>query len=149
MKYKTRDRKVAQLRELADFIEEYGVKLPGYVSVGTQATCYLTDTDYVRDPATNEYKSKLNETNTKENLRRFLAAVGSCEKEYTEDRIRVRKLYSFGGTMIEGTVDRSLACKRVVVGQKLEPAVFVQAKIVDEIEWQCDESLSLLKLVSD
>jgi len=148
MKYRERDRTVAELRELADFIEQHGHLLPGYVSVNASATMYLTATDYVRNPETGEHESKLNEENTKQNLKRALAAFGSCEKEYREDRIEIRKKNSFDRVMLRGTVDRSVACKRVVVGQKLEPAVFLQAKLVDEVEWQCDEGISLLKLVS-
>ena len=148
MKYRERDRVVAELRELADFIESRGHMLPGYVSVSASAALYLSDTDYKRNPETGEYESTLNEEKTKQNLKRALVAFGSCEKEYREDRIEIRKKNSFDRVMLRGTVDRSVACKRVVVGQELQPAAFVQAKLVDKVEWQCDEGISLLKLVS-
>jgi len=149
MKYKERDRLVAELRELADFIEERGLMLPNTYH-HPQISLYLTETDYVRNDETNEYESTLNETRTKQNLKRALDAFGTCDKEYTDKRIAIEKKFECSGrTMIRATVDRSLACKRVVVGQKLEQAVFVPAKMVDEVEWQCDEGLSLRALVSD
>jgi hypothetical protein len=149
MKYKERDRLVAELRELADFIEERGLMLPNTYH-SPEINLYLTDTDYVRNAETDSYESVLNEPKTKQNLKRTLDALGSCEKEYTDERIAIEKKFECSGrVMIRATVDRSLACKRVVVGQKLEQAKFVPAKLVDEVEWQCDEGLSLRALVSD
>ena len=148
MKYRERDKLVTRLRELADFIEQRGLTLPGVHHIPT-IHLYLTATDYVKDPETGEWDSVLDEAKTKQNLKRALAALGSCEKDYQEDRIELRKRFSDGSVMVRATVDRSLACKRVVVGQKLQQAVYTPSKLVDEVEWQCDEGLSLLELVKD
>jgi len=149
MKYSEVARHVRELRELADFLEAHGVALP-YAHVTTTVNVYLTETNYKRDEATGEYEKTINEEGTKANLKKFLDAVGACEKDYRDDRIRIVKKYSDGEThMIVGSIDRSVACKKVVKGQKLQPAVFTQAKIVDEYEWECDEGLSLKKLVAD
>ena len=153
MTYKEAAEYAAKLRELADFIETNGVKLPS-VSITTTATCWLTSTDYKRDESTGEYETLINEDETKQNIKKFLDAVGTCKKDYSDDKIVIEKEYktpsehTYGRTMIKGTVDRSVACKKVITGQKLQPAQLIQAKMVDEYEWQCDEGISLLKLVS-
>lgn len=147
MKYSDARDYAQQLRDLADFIEQHGVELPsGYPQV--YMNCYLTETDYIRDPETGEYESKLNEDKTKQNLKRFLSAVGPCEKDYAHDRIKIVKRNSLGNQMVIGSVERSLACKKVVTGTKLVPATLIQARIEEEYEWQCDENVSLLKLVN-
>ena len=152
MKYKEAVEYAAKLRELADFIETNGVKLPS-VSITTTATCWLTSTDYRKNDE-GEWETIINEDETKQNIKKFLDAVGTCKKDYNDDKIVIEKEYrspsnhTYGRTMIKGTVDRSVACRKVKTGVKLQPASFVQAKIVDEYEWVCDEGISLLKLVS-
>lgn len=148
MRYATRDKYVAELRELADFLEQHGHKLPENTWYTTTMQISLTATDYEKNPESGEYESTINEEKTKHNLKKFLDAVGACEKDYREDSIKVWKNFaSTGNTMIRGTVDRSIACKRVVTGKKLVPATLIQARIEEEVEWVCDEGLSLLKLV--
>lgn len=149
MKFKDRDALVDKLRELADFIERNGHKLPNFYFT-TTAYISLTETDYARNPETGEYESTLNEEGTKKNLKRALYALGTCEKSYKDARLELVKYHKDGVTaMIRATADRSIACKRVVVGQKMQQASYVPAKMVDEVEWQCDEGLSLLSLVKD
>lgn len=147
MTYKEKEEMARHLRELADFVEARGHLIPGSPYHTTTLNIGMTHTDYVRDPETNEYRPVIDEAKTKQNLKRTLAALGSCHKDYANDRLVLTKDYSDGSLMVRATADRSVACKRVVVGQKLVPAAFVQAKMVDEVEWQCDEGLSLLKLV--
>ena len=147
MTFKERDRLVMKLRELADFVEARGHLIPGNPYHTTTLSVAMTHTDYVRDPETNEYAPVLDPEKTKQNLKRTLDALGSCHKDYANDRLVLTKQYSDGTEMVRATADRSVACKRVVVGQKLQPATLIQAKMVDEVEWQCDEGLSLLKLV--
>lgn len=147
MTFKERDKLVARLRELADFVEARGHLIPGSPYHPTTLSVTMTHTDYVRDPETNEYGPVIDEAKTKQNLKRTLAALGTCSKDYREDRLVLTKKYSDGTEMVRAAADRSIACKRVVVGQKLQPATLIQAKMVDEVEWQCDEGLSLLKLV--
>ncbi len=153
MQYREAAEYAAKLRELADFIEERGPMLPGSPYVTTSVTCYLTATDYVKDES-GEYATVIREDDTKENIKKFLDAVGSCKKDYSDDKIVIEKEYktpstsTYGRTMIKGSVDRSVACKKVVKGQKLVPATLIQARMEDEYEWVCDEGISLLKLVS-
>lgn len=148
-KYSKVENTVAELRELADFIEKNGVKLPDYWFTHTVSVS-LTETDYIRDDATGEYETIIKEHETKQNIKKFLEAVGSCEKDYRDDRIRIAKKYtSTGRDMIVGTADRSIACKKVVKGTKLIPATLIQARVEEEVEWVCDEGLSLKKLVAN
>ena len=142
MTYKERDRMAAELRAIADFVEQSGHKLPGHPYISTTLYLTLTESDYGKNEA-GEYVSTLNEDGTKENIRKFLDAVGSCEKNYKDDRLTITKELGEGRATIQGNVDRSIACKRVIKGQKMVPA-----KLIDEVEYVCDENLSLLKLVS-
>lgn len=137
MRYKDMQETVAKLREFADFLEKHGVELPDGLWVSTSEWMNLTATDY------EDGETKINEAGTKENIRKFIAAVGECEKDYRDDRIVITKNYSDGSMMLRGEVDRSIMCKRVVVGQKVVPAT--EERVVDEIEWVCAENVSLLR----
>lgn len=145
MKYTTKTKRAQELREIANFVEQYGEKMPEYVGITTTVYVSLTEYDYVRvegsDPP--QWDTILDEEKTKRNIKRFLDMVGNCEKEYKDDRIRITKLNSFGEPMIVGTVDRGIACKRVVTGTKVIPE-----RIEEQYEYVCDEGLSLKKLVA-
>jgi hypothetical protein len=146
MKYAAKSKKTQELREIANFVEQHGEKMPEYVGITTTVYISLTETNYVKiegsDPP--EWETVIDEAGTKRNIKRFLDMVGNCEKEYADDRIRITKLNSFGDPMIVGTVDRAIACKRVVTGTKVVPE-----KMVEEYEYVCDEGLSLKKLVAN
>lgn len=150
MKYSEVNRLVAELRELADFIEAQGVRMPVAYHTPT-ISWYLTENDYVKNPETNEYEAVLNEEKTKRELGRFLAAVGSCEKEYSDNRLQITKKFSCSGrVMITGSVDRALTCRKVYTGkQVLKEATLIPARLEDEYEWECDERVSLLSLVKE
>jgi hypothetical protein len=147
MRYKENARYVNELRELADFLEQHGVELPDYWMSNTLHVP-LTETEYVSSNTPGEYETKIKEYETKRNIKRFLSAVGSCEKDYREDRIRITKRYSDGNRdMVVGTADRSVACKRVVTGKKFVKEQLIPSKFEEEYEWVCDEGLSLKNLV--
>ena len=146
MKYSEVTEKVAELREMADFLEQNGHKLP-YTWFSPTMNVSLTDTDYVRGE-NGEYETIINEDKTKQNIRKFLQAVGSCEKDYRDDRLRITRKFTYTDRdMIVGTVDRSIACKKVVTGKKFVKEHLVPSKFEEEYEWKCDENISLLKLV--
>jgi len=140
MRYEDVKNTVTQLREMADFLEKNGVKLPDGLWVSVGEWMNLTDTTY------EDGETKINEEGTKENIRKFLEAVGECEKDYSDDRIVIIKRFSDGSSMLRGEVDRSVMCKRVVVGQKVIPAR--EEQTVDEVEWVCAENVSLLRYVN-
>lgn len=140
MKYKEVEETVKELREFADFLEKNGVKLPDGLWISTGEWMNLTATTY------EDGEAKIDEAGTKENIRKFIEAVGECEKDYRDDRIVITKNFSNGHRMLRGEVDRSVLCKRVVVGQKVIPAT--EEKVVDEVEWVCAENVSLLRYVN-
>ncbi len=140
MRYREVEETVKELREFADFLEKHGVELPDGLWISTTEYMTLTATDY------EDGESKINEAGTKENIRKFIDAVGECEKDYSDDRIVITKRYSTGNVMLKGEVDRNIMCKRVVVGQKVIPAT--EERIIDEVEWVCAENVSLLRYVN-
>ena len=149
MRYAEVDRIVNELTELRDFIKEHGVEMPDFWMNNTLHVG-LTETNYKRDEVTGEYETTIDELKTKQNIKKFLDAVGSCEKDYRDDRIRITKKFGDGDRdMIIGTVDRSVACKKVVTGKKFIKEQLIPSKFEEEYEWKCDESLSLKKLVSN
>jgi hypothetical protein len=149
-KYKTVDMQVAELRELADFIEKVGVTLPDYYMTNT-LNVYLTETNYARDEKSGEYETTIDEQGTKQNIKKFLDAVGSCDKDYRDDRLVISKNFECNDAhrMIVGTVDRSVACKKVVKGTKFIKEHLIPSRFEEEVEWVCDEGLSLKKLVAN
>lgn len=140
MRYREVEETVKELREFADFLEKNGVKLPDGLYISTSEWINLTATDY------EDGETKINEEGTKENIRKFIDAVGECEKDYRDDEITIVKRYSTGNKMLTGQVDRSVMCKRVVVGQKVIPAT--KERTIDEVEWVCAENVSLLRYVN-
>jgi hypothetical protein len=140
MKYADVQEHVSKLREMADFLEAHGHKMPGDVWISHYEYVNLTATTY------DDGEAKIDEAGTKENIRKFLDAVGDCEKDYSDDQIVIIKKYSDGSVMFKGEVDRNIMCKRVVVGQKVIPAR--EAQTVDEVEWVCADNVSLLRYVN-
>ena len=138
MKYEEAQRLANEARTFADWIEQHGPQLPGHPSVTIEARCWLTESNYNK-LENGEYETVLNEDGTKANLAEFLTAVGSCEKDYQDDRLTVVK--KFGKTAkIFGSVDRSLTCKKKIIGKKVIPAYSSPEKEVDDYEWECDDA---------
>src|SRR6516165_101450 len=83
----------ADLRKLSHWLDDQvqaGNDIPHF-SMYFDLQFYLTESDYVKDPETEQWKSFFNEDATKINLKRFLKIVGSCDKEYREDQLRIHK----------------------------------------------------------
>ena len=144
-------RKLAEdIRKFADFVENRAPLLP-YTTFDVSARCYLTQSDYIEvghnDDGSTKWDTVINEAETKERMAKFLEAVGSCEKEYSDDSLKITK--KFGDCKVIGRVDRSLTCKRKVVGKRTEPAVNLPEREVDIVEWECDDAPSLLALVKE
>jgi hypothetical protein len=147
MAYKLREQ-AADLETMADWIESEGVKLEDLPWMPSARTfqVWLTDSRSFKDEHGN-YQSELNKDATKANIRRFLRAVGSCDKQFENDKLRIRKV--FGKTVIlEGAVDRSIACKKIVKEKKWVEAQVIQGYYDEKVEWDC-ETPSLLALVKE
>lgn len=149
-KYSEVDKYVSELREMADFIEKNGVRMPDFYMTNTLHIS-LTETTYDRDEITGEYETKINEIETKQTIKKLLDCLdGHIDKDYRDDRLIITKKFSHGDrNMIVGTVDRSVACKRKVTGKKFIKEHLVPSRFEEEVEWVCDEGLSLKKLVAN
>ena len=71
--------------------------------------------------------------------------MGACEKDYRDDRLVISRNFKCNDAarMLVGTVDRSVACKKVVKGKKFIKEQLIPSRFEEEIEWVCDEGLSL------
>lgn len=150
MKYAEAAELAGNLRAFADFIETHGAKLPKYGSRNISMRYYLTVSDYVENGVDEDGNKKwdtvVDEVKTKEATRDFVLALGSCEKEYEGSQLNITK--KFGDNIkIVGQTARQLTCKKVVTGTKVEPAVNLPERVVEIVEWECDEAPSLLALV--
>lgn len=150
MKYAEAAKLANDLRAMADWLETDGVKLPQYGSHTFELRYYLTDSSYVEDgvneDGSTKYNTVIDEAATKAKVRDFVLALGSCDKEYADTRLKITK--SFGKNVrILGTVDRQVTCRKVVTGTKIEPAVNLPERVVEIVEWECDDAPSLLALV--
>jgi hypothetical protein len=153
MKYSEAASYAAELRKFADFIDANGVKLPSYGSKSLTMRYYLTvsnyeDTGDVDAEGNKVWNHVVDDVKTKERVREFVLALGSCEKEYRGNQLDITK--TFGDNVrIIGQTDRSVTCKKVVTGYKTEPAVNLPERKVEIVEWECDEAPSLLALVKN
>ena len=151
MKYAEAAKLASDLRAMADWLESDGIKLPQYGSHTFEMRYYLTESDYVEtgeldEEGNTKWETVIDEAKTKVKVRDFVLALGSCEKEYRDTRLLVAK--KFGkNVQILGTVDRQVTCRKVVTGTKIEPAVNLPERVVEVVEWECDEAPSLLALV--
>ena len=69
-KYSTVAKQVAELRELADFIEQHGVSMPDYYLNNT-LNVYLTETNYEYNSKTGEGETTIDEQGTKQNIKKL------------------------------------------------------------------------------
>jgi hypothetical protein len=137
--------RAAGLLELAAFIETEGVRLPDLPYIDREALIYvwLTKSDSYKDED-GKWQSRMNESGTKANIRRFLEAVGTCEKDYRGDRLEIKK--RFGNVSLIGNVNREVACRKTEVKKVwVEPS---KGYFREEVEWDCDTP-SLLALVKE
>jgi hypothetical protein len=145
VKYAEAQQFANDLRAYADFIESEGPKLGGVIHDSADFSIYLTVTNYERDPETGEWESVVKEEQTKKNLKQFLASVGSCEKVWESNNLKVTK--TFGKTVrLVGYMNRSTVCKKVVTGTKVVPAVHIPESVQEITEWVCEDP-SLFRLV--
>lgn len=106
------DQCVAGLRQLADFIEAHPA-LP--VPYGTNLNVFTED------------KTEL----------AALARVGNVRWEkHANGEYFYLKAHFAGGHSYEININRAKVCRKVVLGSHVEPA-----KVVEDVEWICEESL--------
>lgn len=138
--------RAADLELLAQFIETEGVKLPSlpWMSRNESHTVWLTESSSYRD-VYGDWRSKVDEPATKQNVKKFLDVVGNCDKEYTDHSLVITK--KIGSTVsIKGTMDREAICKKIV--KKREYVKHTSDGYwKEDVEWDC-ETPSLINFVN-
>jgi hypothetical protein len=130
MKYKDRDELVADLRELADFLEWKGHKLPMELWYPKSFGARFYESDDVKPI---------------ENMKRVAKVLGKAEKHFNLDFELVRTM-SNGHVQLRFETQRENVCKKVVVGTEQVPKrryVDIPGEFDEKeiVEWQCDEPL--------
>jgi len=130
MTYKAQRELVEGLRELADFIEENGVKLPW-----DEPRMELVEWIYDEQPDGKTAKQQMAEA---------ARIFGNAKKVHSSDYFDLRRY--FGPIKLEFTTARENVCRKVVKETTIIPAEYVPARIKPErteevVEWVCDEPL--------
>ncbi len=129
MKYSERDKLVAGLRELADFLDSpRGLALP---RLAVAATAWPQDW----------HPGSFKDTpgRAKAVMQRAARALGKAEKRHEGSYFAlVRK---FGPVKLELTTSREQVCEKVIIGTREVPEVTYPARTEDVCEWLCSDSL--------
>ena len=81
---------------------------------------------------------------TKEEAAALVRALGSCQKEYSDWSLTIKK--DFGPITLRAVFRRNNVCRRVVVGSETIPAKFIEAYVEpartkEIVKWECDPIL--------
>lgn len=139
MKYSEQAKLVEDLRALADFYERpEAIALP---------TLNVYETFYVRDYRwNNELREYVdNHERAKRKLKRIVAVLGACQKDWGSNNLRVIKKIGNKVTLIF-QVDRETVCEKKFTGNKIIHAAtthYVPERVEEEFEWECND-VSLL-----
>ena len=134
----------SELRQVAYFLDAAvadGVDIP-YFYKNVEFSSWLTQNDYVDD------EPVVDEAATKQALGNMLTFLGSCDKEFLGDNIRLTK--KFGQFVkITGRVTREVTCKKVPTGKIIHHEAYTTpARDEVEYEWDCSDEGSLLRAVN-
>jgi len=125
MKYKERDELVADLRELADFLEAKGHKLPIEMWYAFSLSTHLYGDD------------------SKDQMIRAAKNLGSAQKKAETDfTFKLTKPMKNGRVELAFSTSRDKVCTKKVVGTKTKPKmvyVEIPGETVEEeiVEWEC------------
>jgi hypothetical protein len=140
MKFKEQKELVRDLRDLADFYERpESIVLPK-PHINPHETIY--EGKWGDDPDTGEYGFIHDHDAAKARLKRYIRAIGSCEKDWGSDSLRVVK--KVGNIKLTYQIDRKVICEKKVVGKKKVPMrayVEIPGKFdeIEEVEWVCED----------
>lgn len=131
MKYKEQQELVSDLRMLADFYERpESIVLPK-MHLSEWASVNTWDYD------AKEGKYVENFEKGKAKLKAIVKALGSCEKDFTDSMLQVRKKLNDRVTL-NYHVNREAFCKRIPTGEKR--VIPASAERVEEVyTWDCDD----------
>jgi hypothetical protein len=133
MKYKQVAELAADLRELADFIERKGHKLP--ISLYSP----ITISEYI-------YKDDDKGRSQKEQMVRIAKTLGKADKEFGSDTFKLVRNMTHGHVRVRFETSRESVCtKKLVKTEKVPKQVFVTIPNEFEdkpiYEWECTEPL--------
>lgn len=132
MKYSQRDNLVNDLREMADFIEANGHKLPGGIGAPqVELGIWLYG----------------NEHRVKDQMVQAARVFGTSSKEYSSYSLTLTKKFGTGLAKVAFNSSREAVCTKRVVSVTKEPKreyVDVPGEFVEreEIEWDCHPLLA-------
>ena len=131
MTFKERDELVADLRELANFLEQHGQKLPMELWYAKSFGARFYDSDDVPPMV---------------KMKRVAKVIGSAEKKHGDYDFELIKKMKHGHVQLRFETARKNVCKPRVVGtEKVQKRIFVDVPGEFEekeiIEWDCSEPL--------
>jgi hypothetical protein len=124
MKYAERDKLVAGLRELADFIEQRGLELPIDANFLPSLTVYLYDTP---------------DGTAREKMRKVARNIGHARKGTLPGFYDLQR--DFGPVSLLFTAPRGAVCQRIVTGTKQIEEQVIPAHEEEIVEWICDDPI--------
>ena len=107
-----RDELIAGLREAANFLEQHQ-DVPTPVC-GCQLDAFVT---------------------SRETLRAVSRVASTWKKKYLDHWFVLSREFR-GGVAVHINANRSVVCRRVVVGSHVEPE-----RVIEDVRWECDEPL--------
>lgn len=128
MKYKQAQEVAQGLRELADWVEEYGPRLP-VRQLEVPGYNFLHD-DY-NGKHTAKQKARI--------VAKLLARGGTCEKKFQDNYLILKR--AFGPLELEFNLGRNAVCRRVVVGTEHVEEHVIEAHDREIVEWVCEDPI--------
>jgi hypothetical protein len=133
VKYSDRDNLVAGLRELADWIEENGHRLPVREIEFKADTWVFDDWKDYNNP--DKYLRP-----AREKMQQIARVLGRADKELMSDWFSLKK--KFGDfVMLEFTSNRKVVCRKVVKGTRTIPEQVIPEHEEEIVEWECNDPL--------
>jgi len=140
MKYSERDELVESLREFADYLENdrraMELDCPYMIDVSQYIHVYGKDADGNKD------YTKVDEFETRMEMRKLAKALAPCKKDYSSSSFELRR--NFGTKLkVRISTSRAAVCERKVIGTKTIPekTYTEPERVEEEVEWICSDSL--------
>lgn len=116
---KSREKFIAGLRQLADFLEQH---------------------PEVPEPNCQAMTAMIWQDDAKAALRKAALALGSTEKKFSDSYVFLSR--NFGSLNYQVMAFRNAVCRRLVVGLREVPEQVIPAHQQEIVEWECDPILA-------
>ena len=126
MRYESARELAAGLRELADFVEVNGPKIPGNIDI-------ISGYNFVYDDWQPNGKT------ARDKMREIALTLGSAEKKFDGEYFELRKM--FGPFTLIFNMNRKKICERKVVGVEHVEEKVIPAYDREIVEWVCEDSI--------